>query len=344
MAGPSAPFTGSTGRLSISGIAGSVTSYAKPYKTIAEQIALLESRGLVISDRAKATACLERIGYYRLSAYWFPFRETRPGPPDPVSGRPTIEYLDQFKPSASLLDAMALYVFDKKLRMLVMDAAERVEVGLRVDVALLASKRDPWAHRKPAEVNARFANAQPPMCHSEWLRRHDENEQKSKEEFAVHFRNKYGGNMPLWMAIELWDFGMLSVFLSGMKDADVTALANKYNLPRRDLLKTWVRSINYVRNISAHHKRLWNRPIVDQPQPPRVGELPGLDHLAADQHAQRRVYAVLVVLRWLLLRVNPASSWPQRLKAHMQTFPANPYFSPKHAGFPDGWDALPYWS
>jgi abortive infection bacteriophage resistance protein len=225
-----------------------------------------------------------------------------------------------------------------------MDAAERVEVGLRVDVALLLGARDPWAHRKSAEVGARFANAAPPRCHAEWLRRHDENEQKSKEEFAVHFRSKYGGHMPLWMAIELWDFGSLSVFLTGMKDADVSALATKHNLPKRDLLKTWVRAINYTRNIAAHHKRLWNRPIVDQPQPPRVGELLDLDHLANDLHAQRRVYAVLVVLRWLLLRVNPASSWPQRLKAHMLTFPSNTFVQPKHAGFPDGWENLPYWT
>lgn len=320
-----------------------MTSYAKPYKDIADQIALLESRGMVITDRAKATAALERIGYYRLSAYWFPFRRSEPGPKS-ADGRSTTIYHDDYKAGASFSDALDMYVFDKKLRMLVMDAAERIEVALRVDLALLLCRRDPWAHRDPAQLHSRFANAPPPMCHQEWLVRQDASEQRSKEEFAEHFRRKYGGHMPLWMAIELWDFGTLSVFLSGMKDVDTSALAKKYGLPRRDLLKTWTRSINYVRNISAHHKRLWNRPIIDQPMPPRTGELAGLDHLATDQHAQRRVYAPLTAMRWMLQCVNPTSSWADRLKDHFKTFPANPHYSQRHAGFPKDWQTLPFWN
>lgn len=294
---------------------------------------------MTITDVPRATACLERIGYYRLSAYWFPFRL-----PDANTAPGATPYLDDFKPGSNFSDAMALYVFDKKLRLLVLDAAERIEVGLRVDVALLLSRRDPWAHRDAAQLHSRFANGPPQRCHASWLQRQDEGEARSKEEFATHFRQKYSGQMPLWMAIELSDFGMLSVFFSGMKDVDVTAIANKYGLPRRDLLKSWLRSINYVRNVCAHHNRLWNRGIVEQPGVPRLNELPELNHLSTDSYAQRRFYAVACVLRWLLRCVHPTSTWPDRLKAHIATFPNSPHVNLRNAGFPANWDTLPFWN
>ena len=50
-------------------------SYQKPWLTYEEQLEKLKQRGMIITDEAAAVNYLERIGYYRLSAYWFPFRE-----------------------------------------------------------------------------------------------------------------------------------------------------------------------------------------------------------------------------------------------------------------------------
>jgi hypothetical protein len=102
--------------------------FGKPYLTVPEQIALLRSRGMAITDPARATAALERIGYYRLSGYWHPLRQSTPAtPPSP----PII--LDDFQAGAEFGQVIDLYVFDKKLRLLILDALERVEVGLRTD-------------------------------------------------------------------------------------------------------------------------------------------------------------------------------------------------------------------
>lgn len=56
------------------------SSYAKPYFTVPEQIALLRERGMDCGDDAFASNILERCNYYRLSGYWFPYREY-PQPP-----------------------------------------------------------------------------------------------------------------------------------------------------------------------------------------------------------------------------------------------------------------------
>ncbi len=249
-----------------------------------------------ITDVTAASACLERIGYYRLSGYWYPFRKSRIGTnpltgqalTNPVTRKPQVVVEDAFRLGTTFQQVMDLYVFDKRLRLHFLDAIERVEVALRIDIALMLGARNPWAHRDPAQLHGNFAAKIDPSTgqtrfHS-WLKRLDSTFDRSKEEFVKHFKLKYAGEkLPIWIAIELWDFGMLSTFLSGMKIVDLQALAQKYGLPRVDLLTTWIRNINNVRNICAHHSRLWNRSPADQPSPPKPREISALDHLAFDK-------------------------------------------------------------
>jgi len=244
---------------------------------------------------------------------------------------------------------MDLYVFDKRLRLLFLDAIERVEVALRVDIALLIGQRGAWAHRDPAQLHGNFTSkADPVTGHIEyprWLERLDRSFGKSKDEFIKHFKTKYrGADLPIWIAIELWDFGMLSVFLKGMKHADQTALALKYGIPRPELLASWTRNINNVRNICAHHSRLWNRSPADQASPSQVGEIAYLDHVSLDLTAQSRIYQTAAILQFFLRKIHPGSSWSDRLKQHMKTLPLTDCTGFAQAGFPENWDTLPLWS
>jgi abortive infection bacteriophage resistance protein len=183
--------------------------FSKPYLAVPAQIALLKSRGLAITDDIRAAAALERIGYYRLSGYWYPLRAskiTNPGDARIV--------LDEFRPGSDFGQVVDLYVFDKKLRLLTLDAIERVEVALRTDIALLLGQRSPLAHREPAQLHGRFTKTlrrgRGVTVHQEWLERLDSIAARSREEFVQHFRRTYSTPLPIWMAVELWDFGMLS--------------------------------------------------------------------------------------------------------------------------------------
>jgi abortive infection bacteriophage resistance protein len=311
---------------------------------------------MAISDQAAAHACLERIGYYRLSGYWYPFRKSHVSVnavtgailPHPQTGRAQVIVEDDFRSGTAFQSVMDLYVFDKRLRLLFLDALERIEVALRVDIALLLGARDPWAHRHPNQVHGRFSKVVDPKTgeseYQKWLDRLDKTFNRSKDEFAKHFKQKYRGEFPpIWIAIELWDFGMLSIFLGGMKHADQAQLATKYGMARPELLTSWVRNLNHIRNICAHHSRLWNRSPADQVSPPRPGENTLLDHLATNRFAITRVYASAVALQYLLRSVNPASSWGSRLKAHCATFPPGTALSLGNAGFPSEWQDLDLW-
>jgi abortive infection bacteriophage resistance protein len=309
-----------------------------------------------ITDVAAAAACLGRIGYYRLSGYWYSARRshiathplTRAILPHPISGKPQIIVQDEFRSGTTFQQVMDLYVFDKRLRLLFLDAIERVEVALRVDIALLIGARGAWAHRDPAQLHGNFTKKINPLHgetdYKKWLERLDQTFDRSKDEFVKHFKRKYPGDQPpIWIAIELWDFGMLSVFLGGMQMDDREALAKKYGLPRPALLASWARNLNNVRNMCAHHGRLWNRSPADQATPPKRGEIPMLDHLAADKVAQSRIYATAAALQFLLRTINPTSTWGKRLEKHLASFPYSAVSQLGQAGFSDNWSSLQLW-
>jgi abortive infection bacteriophage resistance protein len=319
-----------------------VSHYRKPFLTIPQQIALLQSRGMKIDQPQQAEDCLQRVGYYRLSAYWYPFRQSRPDP----SRRTKRIVEDDFQAGTTFTAVFDLYVFDKKLRLLMLDALERIEIAIRTDVALLLGARAPTAHHEPAELHSRFTtktwprgNGRHTTDHQEWLRKLTEVEKRSSADFVEHFRKKYpSSRMPIWISTELWDFGMLSWFVGGMMSNDQIALASRYNIPRGDLLVSWLRMLNFIRNICAHHARLWNQPLVTYPKMPKPGTVPLLDHVAPD-----RFYAAAAVTRYLLRSINPTTSWATRLKDLIVTFPANPCVQLDRAGFPIGWEAELLW-
>lgn len=319
--------------------------YAKPHLSVADQVNLLENRGMIIADRARAERYLRRLGYYRLSGYWYPARQTTM---TIVNNKAVFVAEDTFRPGTTFERAVELYVFDKRLRLLFLDAIERIEVSLRVEAALLLTARDPLAHRNPNELHGNFAIRVDPILnctrHADWLRRFDESASRSKEEFVKRFRSKYSTHLPMWIAIELWDFGQLSHFISGMKNADVAALAALYQLPRHELLSSWVRTINHVRNVSAHHSRLWNRVLTEIPKQLRPGEVPMLDHLTAAGSSRERIYVAAAIIQHLMGIISPRSTWAARFKALVATFPTGPGISLQHAGFSKDWEQLPLWS
>jgi len=316
----------------------SLPPYRKPFLSISDQIALLQRRGMVVRDVQQASAHLERLGYYRLSGYWYPMRRSIR-----VSGQARV--LDDFQPGTDFDQVIALYNFDKRLRLLMLDGIERIEVGLRVRVALELGVRDPFAHRKPAELHANFQrpgrNGVPK--HQSWVDKLDELTSRSNAEFVEHFDRTYAPPLPIWIAIELWDFGLLSTLLAGIKWPDALNIAVQHGIPRPDLLQSWARSINYVRNVCAHHARLWNHPLVVYPAAPRHGEVPLLDHIVGDTHAQTRLYGTAAIIQLLARAIDPTSRWADELKAILPGLPAAPGVSLAATGFPNGWGNLSLW-
>lgn len=115
--------------------------FTKPFLTDEQQADLLITRGLN-GDRAALIEHLHTAGCYRLSGYWNPFR--KPDPADPAAPRTK---LDDFYPDAAVAKVWNRYVFDRRLRLLVMDAMERIEIDARTRLANLhAARHGPFGY------------------------------------------------------------------------------------------------------------------------------------------------------------------------------------------------------
>lgn len=309
-------------------------SYDKPWKSYQEQLEQLTQRGLIVSDTQKALHYLERIGYYRLSGYLYSFKE-RSGiccPLFPENGKKFKKgntnrlVLENFKQGACFQNAVDLYVFDKKLRLLVLDALERIEIGLRVDIAHSLGKKDTFAYLKPELFFEGFAyqldKTTGLTAHHQWLSKHAGLVVRSKEDFIKHHKDKYGLPLPIWVVCEIWDFGTLSTLFEGMKEADQDEIAQKYGLSNGRIFASWLRCLNYLRNVCAHHSRLWNRNMDNQPKLPPAHELAWVEHFIGQNHYQARVFLLLCISKYLLTTINPNTTWWERLTQLLLEFPA----------------------
>jgi abortive infection bacteriophage resistance protein len=309
----------------------------KPHLTVEQQLTQLKQRGLTVADEAAALRELARLGYYRLSGYYYPLRRTNP------SGKPGRQ--DTFVEGATFELIVQLADFDKRLRLLALDALETVEVAVRVAIAHRLGKFNATAHLSPKALDTKFT--QPyrgaEAAYNEWLRRFNTACQKSKEDFRKHHLERYGGAMPIWVAVELWDFGLLSKFYAGMQQRDRDAIATLFAPVDGPVFVNWMKMFNFVRNVSAHHSRLWNRTLPDVAKLPPLERCRHLQPLHDDEAVRHKLFAAFTCLRLLLKRIHPQSTWHTRVKEHLATFPSGELLSLSSAGFEPGWQERQIW-
>jgi len=290
----------------------------KPWKSFDEQLSLLEGRGLIIDNKTAARNYLERIGYYRLSGYWYPFRK--------VDQERSQKRLNLFLDHSHFEDAVRLYVFDKKLRLLAFDALERIELAVRVDISYLLGKKDVCAQYNPDLFHGKFSKHISPKskrtAHQAWLDNLERQVKRArKEPFVIHYQRKYKNQLPIWVACELWDFGMLSHLFSGLKIEDQEIIAEKYGViaarkvdGRRILLAQWLRSLNFIRNVAAHHSRLWNVNIVERSSSINTD-------LYWKELDNSKVFYYFCIMQQMIKAISPNSSWGQRFLNLLDNFP-----------------------
>jgi abortive infection bacteriophage resistance protein len=291
----------------------------KPPKTYEEQLALLKNRGLIIDDEPRAIHCLKHHNYYRLSAFRFPLT---------VMGDP-----DQFLPGTKFSELWNLYHFDRVLRQLVAEGVKRVEISVRAHWAyVLAHAHGPQAYEH-APV---FRN---PQRHTDALAKLDAELGRSHEDFVSHYKKKY--NMvrpPIWAACEVMSFGLLSRFYENIKrNSNRKQISNTYGLSP-EVLESLLQHCAYIRNLCAHHSRLWNRRFTITVQLPKFSPPSLISNFNLIEG--RRIYNTLVLLVFVVEIIEPKNQWAKRLFDHINTLNPNLH---SHMGFPPDWKDRPIW-
>jgi len=300
---------------------------AKTWKSIDEQIAIIRDRGLAIDNEAQAAHFLRRVGYYRLSGYWYPFRAFNE---DGKRG-------DTFIKNSYFNDVINLYLFDRNLRLLALDATERIELAVQTDIAHLLGRHDTFAHHEHKFFDKKFLQKSGSFGYQHWLETYHSLVKRSKASFVTHNLDKYG-KLPIWVAIEVLDFGALSLLFSGMKGRDKHKISYQYGFREGVSMTSWLRALNFIRNVSAHHSRLWNCNIVE-----RASIQKHMTDLRTLNNARPFLY--FCIMKLMLDVICPGNDWGTRFKALIGEFPAieNSAISLEDMGIPGRWQNWEMW-
>jgi abortive infection bacteriophage resistance protein len=275
---------------------------------------------MIIPDRARAARYLTHINYYRLRAYWLPFEESATG-------------AHRFKSGTQFEQALSLYIFDRKFRLLVLEAIDRVEVSFRTRFAYILGNR----YGSHAYLDVSLLKTV--YIHGQCLTSFREEFTRSRETFIEHYKIKYGDPElpPIWAACEIMSFGQLSKWFQNIKlRSDRQEIAYEFNIDE-SILSSLMHHLTHIRNLVAHHSRLWNRRLtVTMSIPHRPKEIVGL----FNPLKERNIYNTLVILGYLLNIMSPGTTWPVRVK---QLLEENPIANPVDMGFPYNWQELSLW-
>lgn len=295
--------------------------FTKPPLAFDDQAELLAKRGMV-GDLQLMSERLSSVNYYRLSGYWYPFRDLD----------------DSFKAGTTFERVWNRYVFDRRFRLLVMDAVERIEVAVRCQISYhLAFAYGAFGYATDPKALPKLQGEK----RQKFLERVNEEVGRSREVFVDHFKTKYGDTHdepPIWMATEVMSFGSIITLFRGCPKSIKNAVASTFGMPP-EVLDSWLLTINAIRNICAHHSRLWNRVLGVKPMIPRMSEYP--DWHTPARIANDRIFGVLTICNYCLSRIAPQSCWSTRLQALIEEFPDVPL---REMGFPDDWHRSPIWN
>lgn len=300
------------------------SSFIKPATTIAQQIAHLRTQGMTIASVPRAEHWLRHVSYYRLSAYWLPFEQ-----PKGQSG-------PRFQAGIDFDTVAALYDFDRRLRLLVLDAIERIEVAVRGSWAYaLANRFGPHGYLDASLYSDR-------RHFHDNLSRLVRDVGISPETYIEHYRNNYHDPAmpPVWMVAEMMSFGQLSRWYSSLDDRALrNSIAVPLGLPEAVLVPL-IKHLSTVRNSCAHHARLWNRGFLLRMRLPQKPADLAATLAPAAPHGPAQLYNALVLIVYLLRQVAPGSTWRSDLSLLLGTHPTADLAA---MGFPAGWETKPLW-
>jgi abortive infection bacteriophage resistance protein len=306
--------------------------FTKQALDLEQQAILLASRGLVFENWGGSFEHLEHIGYYRFTGYLHPFKKGGTGPDH-----------EEFLSNTTFEQVHDRYIFDRKLRMLVLEAVEKIEIAVRASISnSVASRQGPhWFQDRRNFAKPTWFN-QPNFNVTQWhadfisdVKRQIGHDQAFRRDvFIKHYYGTYSSPdmPPCWMIFEVISFGSISHCLKFLKHPEYANVCKKFGLSHQ-ILSSWLHSISYIRNICAHHSRLWNRVFTIKPIIPnaRRGQF---------NNSNDRVYAALLVMQILLEKIWATNHWAESLRDLLDAHPAVPLVS---MGFPIDWRQRQEW-
>jgi len=286
--------------------------FSKPPLSLADQVALLKNRGMLIADEKAAENALLHLNYYRFSGYALHYELFSGG-----------QRTHQFAAGTRIEDVLYLYDFDSRLRALLFRFIEPVEVAFRAAVCheLCTRTNDSHWHLNPGMYDNRF--------HFNRLRNdcEEESERNKDEVFIRSYRIKYDQPPlpPAWMMSEILSIGRWSKIYAHLASHEAKQAVAGVFSTKPHYLQSWIHALSVLRNLCAHHSRIWNRSFKIKPALPKAFKASGSGHT--------RLAAQVFVLKSLLAPLEKDGEFRREWNALMDAFPGVPR---RNMGFEGG--------
>ncbi len=298
--------------------------YKKVPLSIEEQIVQLEKRGLEIKDKNLARKYFINVGYYRLSGYWWSMQSDK------------IKHL--FKANSNFENVLSIYNFDRELRLLLFDIIEKIEIALRTKmVYYLSHELDPWWFE-----NVKYSKS--PIAHAKNLESIDRELFYTKETFIKEHYAKYSLDTrrpPAWKTLNVQSFGSISKLYGNLINSieSKDKIAKDFGTVNKTYLPSWLQSIAQIRNICAHHGRIWNKNL---PGRPKLLKAPPNNWLVnvptpAEHH---KLYIHICCMKYMADTIDESNHLAIKFK---NLFTKYPNIDKAALGFIDGWSNEPLW-
>jgi len=296
----------------------------KPARTIADQLQLLKDRGMRFRNEQLALKLLQNISYYRLKGYWWDMQIDRAN--------------HFFYDNTYFEDVIARYNFDRQLRLILFDAIEHIEISLRTKLIyhLSLSYGSTWYSQSDLFVDS--------TKHNEHLENLKREFGYSQEVFIKDHKRRYPNDEPeAWKILEVASMGTLSKFYKNLNHQlpEKAQIANEMGLNLHSELSSWLEAINYVRNIIAHHSRLWSRNMVKTP----VDLINNPTALWFDSPLtivqKKKPFLIISIMVYLCNKVVPENGIKNKILKLIADNPNVPIYK---LGFFNNWKNQPLWN
>ena len=284
-----------------------------------DQLNRLIQRGMSIPNHDEALRFLSNVSFYRFRGYLEPFVEQNAN----TTPRP-------FQAGTTLGAVLERYKFDARLRVLLLEAFNPIEISIRTQWTYHLSYSQgggEYSHR-----NRQFFG-----------QNHDVNLESLKEDYEKHGKDLHPydfQNCPIWTISEVMSFGQLSRWHGDTTLSVRKRVAEHYQLHYKKL-GSLLRHLTTVRNICAHHDRLWDREFATKLSRPtkQMGTFPS-PGMFFNETEDGKLYNTLVMIAYLTEVITGNSDWKRGMIALMDRYPNIPR---DRMGFAAAWQKLDIW-
>ena len=295
----------------------------KPARNINEQIQLLKDRGMLFRNEPNALSILQNISYYRLKGYWWDMQEDREQ--------------HTFNESTYFETVIERYNFDRKLRLILFDAIERIEIALRTKMIynLSLAYGPVWYQKDELFVNN--------VIHAENLESLEREFGYSQETFIKDHKRRYPNDDPeAWKVLEVASMGTLSKFYKNLIHnlPEKSRIANEMGLNLHSELSSWLEAITYIRNIIAHHSRIWSRNMVKRPIDSLNNPISNWFDRPLTDVQKKKPFLIISTMVYLCNNTVSVNGIKEKIKDHFRDNPNVPIYK---LGFFNRWDQQPLW-